>query len=250
MRASLSNHQAATVMQLAISGNATIILPIMTVLIGYLDTDTGESALIADGRASKKGTCAFADEWKTVQLNGAVAVGFAGDVSWGNQLIARLFKDRELQMKGPNVRVVRVLEAARARRSDLDWESAKREISHEIALLLKVENEPFLTVMAAGLDNRIPRLAIWHRNYKWEAADLSPKTGLSIAKACAGPTGKVADTSVLEDTSLSLTRRARLAVRTYAEEFPDSVNEYTTIRRATRGFKLEILSKPEAKSND
>lgn len=228
--------------ELAISGNLTIMFPSMTVLIAYMDVDSGEASLIADGRASKEETCAFPDEWKTARLNADIAIGFAGDVAWGNQLLARLFKRKDLQAKGPNIRIVRVLEAEHAERLGLDWESAKREITNELVALRRIESLPDLTVMMAGVDNGAPKVAVWHQDYAWEAAEMSPKAGMSIAKVSIGPEGENLDTSILENTSLTLEERARQAVLAYAREFPDSVNDYTTIRRASGGFRLEILS--------
>lgn len=213
----------------------------MTVLIGYIDTATGEAALIADGCASNDEGRIYLDEWKTARVNPRIAVGYTGDVSWGNQVLARLFRRRDLQVKGPHIRIVRVLEDEHVERCDFDWESAKSEITTELRELRKVERFPHLTVMMAGVTNDRPKVSVWHRDYNWAAADLNPKTGSSIGRISAGPEGDKPDISVLDNPSVLLEERAKLAIREYANEFPEAVNEYMTIRRASEGFRLEIF---------
>ena len=237
-----------------VSGNLRILQHAMTALIARLDVE-GEVAIIADGCAGSTETrceCVRRDEWKTARLNAELAIGFAGHVDYGNQILCRLFNRRDLQAGRGKVRVVRVFEEEQLELPLANWESTKEQISR---LLLQLERgiaergplDPTvapmeLTFMMVGLDHTEPSICVWHHDNYWQPMEVGPKVPGKIgATVTIGPKGRsLSATRALEIPGEPLEIRATQAIAHTAAANPGRVNTYTTIRRSSRGFKLEI----------
>lgn len=245
--------QTYSTQYLTIVGNLRMMFEGMTAIIGRIDVD-GEVALIADGSANRRGVRIRDDEWKTARLNPSVAIGYSGQVDYGNQVLARLLGRRDLQAQRADVRLVRVLEGNNIQRPDLAWATARENVSR---LLLQLRSEiearrPYdtsiepleLTIVMVGVSPSKPLLCFWHKNHNWRPEDLGPvEPGRIGATIGVGPGGESLDIhGILEDLERPLEERAKLAIQEYARAFPERVNDYTTIRRGSNGFALEIYS--------
>ena len=237
-----------------VSGNLRILQHAMTALIARLDVE-GEVAIIADGCAASTETsceCVRRDEWKTARLNDEIAIGFAGQVDYGNQILCRLFNRRDLQAERGKVRVVRVFEDEHLEFPLANWDSTKEQISRLLLQLQRAiaDRAPLnptiapmeLSFMMVGLDHARPSICVWHHDCNWKPMEVRPKVPGEIgATVIFGPGGKsLSATGALETSGQPLEIRATQAIAHTAAANPGRVNTYTTIRRSSRGFKLEI----------
>lgn len=237
-------------LSLSIDCDIAMILPGMTVLAARRETN-GEVSIIADGcggdpKNPDRG-CVLSDEWKTARLNDHLAVGFGGGAAEGNIVLSRLFGHKEWEQYGAKLRLVRLLEEQHLDLPQASWRSTRRtitEILEDIAI-------PGLGILMVGIDASEPRICVWHEDYKWIPQELTPpdptKNGATIA---IGPGGRSLPVEALSAAGVLLETRAQRAMNLYADIHPGLVNAYTTIRRSSRNFALEIYDEPsDAPSN-
>ena len=213
--------------------------------------------MIADGCASdsrRPEECALKDEWKTARLNDQLAVGFAGHVDYGNQIMCRLFGRRDLQSQRGNIRVVRAFEAEGLELPTAKWHETKRALTDlmqelKVGISRQRPSDPTvvpmdLTMMMAGSNDGEPSICLWHAQYQWQPVEVGPEVpGRRGATVCVGPGGRaLAPHGVFEDPSRPLEDRAIVAIAHAAAASPGAVNEYTTVRRLSRKFVLEIYA--------
>jgi len=215
----------------------------MTVLLGIVTEN--DVLLAADGYSKHPDGRVFTHELKTARINDSLSVGIAGDVHFGNQIMACLLGKPGWFERGDEIDVVRQAEQEGTQRLGLSFHGAVLEIEKCYAHFesggyilgndqIATEDKFHCSTLLAGLISGKP--------YLFEYRENQNSTGYTANHYVAfipgnGDYDTEAETVLRGETDLD--EKVRRIIDLYASGFPSKANSNYTLRRASRGFLLE-----------
>ncbi|MDD5219583.1 MAG: hypothetical protein PHV11_03340 [Candidatus Bipolaricaulis sp.] len=221
----------------------------MTALAVLLD-ENGVAYIAADGlMTGRDGRRRDEFAVKTARINDNVAVGFSGDVGYGNQLLAHLFKHSELAQCEDRIDLCALLEACDVTVPGGTYEGARDWISWQLLAWksdwdAKGEEIPDLNVALAGISEQGARFSVWHCAHDWRIEQC----GIWEPGCMFGyPLGPMADgeaKAALKNKAKTPPNRLRDCVRVFAKKRPETVNRNVLIRSSDSGFRMNRTKWP------
>lgn len=216
----------------------------MTALITILDGPSQEIVIFSDGLASSRdGKIRYMDEIKTNRLNDNCVVGHAGDVSFGEHIIAQLFGRNDLLHERFRFQVMRLIEEKGFTRPELNYQAARQIITERIQQALQDIAEshaetPKGNLILAAVDSGFLKCCCWSYKAQWKDNELVvDTTGIQSRVISPVPCTDPLATHIaliLDNKSITIEERAIEVIEDIALAFPDEVNNHASAIKHVR----------------
>jgi len=228
----------------------------MTAILAWFEKD--DLCLAADGLVSNKtGIHPYEYEWKTLRINQYAAIGVAAPCAWHVWHIYALLFGLEGHIEdymgsAEWLHIVKAIEKRELMRSNLGLDEICAYVSEAPKMINEQAKKWYrlwkddvpafraVVVLATSFNNKL-RLYGWNglkSNARWEKDRICEESPAVVSPG----SEEVLEVArqILSMDSLSPEYKIKVCLRFLAEE-TDKVNGNGTLRRASRGFELEVL---------